>query len=395
MQHVLKSVAAAESAGKGCEGCSLEVTSRDAIGEIQQSFNNMTSAIARRLSIEERWKKLHTLLSTSVELEEVAKTILTTVIEMSNTKAGLVYGKQGDAFVLLAECGIDRTDQIPKRIRQEYGPLNRALETGAIFSLSPDKDGLEWFNLSSPLGQMRPRILTAIPVMTKEQAVGLAIIAGDVDEVGGDRYRSIKALCVQAAPYLQNALLHRRIRDLAAIDDLTSILNRRFGFRRLKEEFSRAVRHGVSMSVMMVDVDRFKDFNDTFGHDAGDAVLKMVAATIESTLRSGDTACRYGGEEFMIVAPGTGLTDGAKIGERLRRNIETTQIRWGEQTLSVTVSVGVAAWPVARVSVSEELVSAADKALYAAKEAGRNQVAILQDDRVLPAQSLQEVFLGA
>jgi diguanylate cyclase (GGDEF)-like protein len=242
---------------------------------------------------------------------------------------------------------------------------------------------------------MRPRTLTAIPFMTKEQAAGLALIVGDAGELDPERFLSIETLCALAAPYLQNALLHRRIRDLAAVDDLTSILNRRFGFRRLKEEFSRAVRHGIPVSVMMVDVDRFKDFNDTFGHDAGDAVLKMVATAIESTIRSGDVICRYGGEEFMVVAPGTGLMDCARIGERARRTVETTQVRWGEQNLSVTVSVGVATWPMARVSVSEELVSASDKALYAAKQAGRNQVAVLQGEQIMPALHLQEAFAAA
>ncbi|HLE14769.1 MAG TPA: hypothetical protein VI776_08475, partial [Anaerolineales bacterium] len=176
MQHVLKSVAAAETAGKGCEGCSLEVTSRDAIGAIQHAFNDMTGAIARRLALEAKWQTLHAHLSTSVELEEVARTILATVIELSNTKAGLVYGKHGDSFDLLADSGMDRTHQIPKRISHEYGPLNRALETGKVHSITLENDGLEWFALSTPLGQMRPRTLTAIPFMTKEQAAGLALI---------------------------------------------------------------------------------------------------------------------------------------------------------------------------------------------------------------------------
>ena len=79
-----------------------------------------------------------------------------------------------------------------------------------------------------------------------------------------------------AAPYLDNSMLHRRITELAAIDDLTLILNRRFGMRRLSEEFSRATRHGIPLSVLMLDIDHFKNFNDTFGHNAGDAVLKVV-----------------------------------------------------------------------------------------------------------------------
>jgi diguanylate cyclase (GGDEF)-like protein len=392
MQHILVSVAAAESTGEGCDGCTLEVTSRDAIGSIQQAFNDMAGAIARRLVLEAKWQALHARLLASVELEEIARTILATVIDLSATRAGLVYGKHGEMFDLLAVSGIDRSNQIPKRISHEYGPLNQALDTGKIQVISTDVNGLAWFRLSTPLGEMRPRMVSVIPFMTKEQPVGLAVVVGDETELRSDDFHSVEILCALAAPYLQNALLHRRIRDLAAVDDLTGILNRRFGFRRLREEFSRAVRHGVPISVMMVDVDRFKSFNDSFGHNAGDAILKMVAATLEETLRSGDIICRFGGEEFLVVTPGTGLADCARIAERARRSIETARIHWGEQDLSVTVSIGIATWPMARVSTPEELVIAADRALYAAKEAGRNQVTALQGDQFQPAFSFQDAL---
>ena len=197
---------------------------------------------------------------------------------------------------------------------------------------------------------------------------------------------------VQAASYLQNAVLHRRVHELAALDDLTRILNRRFGLRRLNEEFSRAVRHGVPVSVAMVDVDHFKRFNDTYGHDAGDEVLRMVASTIEGNLRSGDVFCRYGGEEFLLLAPGTGIHDIGVLAERLCRVVESTELKWGNQVLSVTMSLGLATWPVVRASSPEELVAAADKALYHAKDTGRNRVAVNTGDRL---QTLAELLKGS
>jgi diguanylate cyclase (GGDEF)-like protein len=391
MGHVLENVAAAENAGHGCEDCSLEVTSNDAVGEIQQSFNDMTNAIARRLNFELRSRSLHAKLSSSVELEEVSQTFLTAIMEASEAKAGLLYADKGQALHLLANIGIDLGSQLPKQISWEYGPLNQAQVTGKIFSLSPQKDGLEWFELSTPLGSFRPGLITTVPLMVKERAIGIALLAAPVTVLQPDQIVLLEMLRRQGAPYLQNSVLHRRIRDLAAIDDLTNVLNRRFGLRRLKEEFTRAIRHGVPASVMMVDVDHFKDFNDSFGHDAGDAVLKNVASVIESNLRTADILCRYGGEEFMVVTPGTGLTDCAKLAERIRRKIETNRTSWDTQQLSVTVSMGLATWPMVRASTPEELVSAADKALYFAKESGRNQVAAIQGDQVLPAKSLQGV----
>jgi diguanylate cyclase (GGDEF)-like protein len=218
----------------------------------------------------------------------------------------------------------------------------------------------------------------------------LVIVAGDQEDLELETVQILNALRTQSAPYLQNAMLHRKVKDLAALDDLTMILNRRFGLRRLQEEFSRSVRHGVPVSVLMIDIDHFKTFNDTFGHDAGDAVLRRISETLESNLRSGDVICRYGGEEFLVVAPGTGLNDAAVLADRLRRIIETDQVAWGNQTLAVTVSIGMATWPIERASISEELITAADKALYHAKDRGRNCIAMARGEEILSMDKLEE-----
>jgi diguanylate cyclase (GGDEF)-like protein len=194
----------------------------------------------------------------------------------------------------------------------------------------------------------------------------------------------LDAIRTQAAPYLHTAILHGKLRDLAAIDDLTQLLNRRFGMRRLGEEFSRAARHGVPVSVFMVDIDHFKQFNDAYGHDAGDAVLMAVARVLDGSGRAGDIVCRYGGEELMVVAPGTGMNDAAAAAERMRRLVEATPIVWRDKALNVTVSVGTATWPVVRASFPEEMVTYADAALYHAKRSGRNRVSVHQGKEVRP-----------
>lgn len=390
MQHVLEGVASIESFRQGIsDGWTLNVTSVDAIGNITHSFNDMTEAIARRLTLEEIVRSLNSALSSSVELEDVSINILNAMIEVCAVKAGLLYADTGDTYELLANYGIDQTDKVPDQIDGTFGPLARALETGRTLPLSPLHDGLEWISQSTPLGQFIPRNVMTVPLMEKHRAVGLVILACDVDRLTTEQEEILEAIRTQASPYLQNAVLHRKITDLAAIDDLTRILNRRFGLRRLNEEFSRSVRHGVPISILMTDIDHFKSFNDTYGHDAGDKVLVTIASTIEQNLRAGDVLCRYGGEEFMITATGTGLHDGAKLAERLRRILETTRVLWGPQDLSVSVSIGLATWPMTRVSTSEELVTAADKALYAAKEWGRNQVVAHRGDKMLPASSLE------
>ncbi|MGB9598957.1 MAG: GGDEF domain-containing protein, partial [Myxococcota bacterium] len=125
---------------------------------------------------------------------------------------------------------------------------------------------------------------------------------------------------------------------------------------------------------IMIDIDHFKQINDNFGHDIGDDVLRFVARNLERALRASDVVCRYGGEEFLIIAPGAGLNDAGKIAERIRVNIEKSNIKFKDMELKITISLGIATWPVCKASNGYELVSGADKALYFAKEHGRNQV---------------------
>lgn len=163
--------------------------------------------------------------------------------------------------------------------------------------------------------------------------------------------------------------------ELAVTDGLTGLNNRRYLDNHLKLLFDRANARGRALSVCLTDIDRFKSINDTYGHDAGDEVLKELAARIRSTVRGADLACRYGGEEFVVVMPDTPLEMAATIAERLRGAIEGKPFRL-EATgteLAVTASLGIAALSPA-VQGPMQLMKAADQALYAAKNAGRNRV---------------------
>ncbi len=373
------------SDGEGACGsdCKLDVTSNDLIGDLAVSFNNMTEAIGRRITVESTARKLLAELSTSLEIDVVSRDIIEALSEICEAKAAVLYGDTGKKLELLDSFGVDSTQELPERIDASQGLAHRALTTGEVLSVSPSRDGFEWMQLSTPLGAFRPESILMVPLMAEQRPVGLATVASSLDSLSDEQRLLLDAIRTQAAPYLHTAILHRKLRDLAAVDDLTRLLNRRFGLRRLNEEFSRSVRHGVPLSVLMLDIDHFKIFNDTYGHDAGDAVLVSVGSTLERGVRAGDVVCRYGGEELMIVAPGMGLSDAAEAAERLRRQIETTPVTWRDQVLHVTVSLGAASWPVVRASIAEELVACADEALYHAKETGRNRVSLHQGDEVI------------
>lgn len=167
----------------------------------------------------------------------------------------------------------------------------------------------------------------------------------------------------------------RQTIELAVTDGLTGLNNRRYLDNHLKTLFNRAATRGRALSVCITDIDRFKQVNDTYGHDAGDEVLKEFARRIRSTVRGADLACRYGGEEFVVVMPDTDAAAAAMIAERLRDIIERTPfaLAGSDVGLSLTASLGIAT-NAPGVDTPEQLLKQADKALYEAKNSGRNRV---------------------
>jgi len=169
------------------------------------------------------------------------------------------------------------------------------------------------------------------------------------------------------------AVANRRLANVALTDLLTGLPNRRSAMDLLAQAWSAATRSGSPLSVMVVDIDHFKQINDTYGHAGGDIVLREAAHSLRASARREDSVCRIGGEEFLVICPGTDLKAAMRSAERLRSSLEAKQILVGLTEKSVTASIGVAVHEVGTVD-SDALVSAADKALYQAKKAGRNQV---------------------
>lgn len=169
-------------------------------------------------------------------------------------------------------------------------------------------------------------------------------------------------------------LLTQKLHELAVTDDLTGISNRRHFFDNAIRELFRSKRSSRPLSVIMIDIDHFKSVNDTYGHAVGDEVLKKIAARISGSLRSLDIYARYGGEEFIICLPETALEDAKNVAERIRRIVEETiMLDANNNDFNVTVSLGVAALS-QHYDTLEQIIEQADKALYKAKQSGRNRV---------------------
>lgn len=185
---------------------------------------------------------------------------------------------------------------------------------------------------------------------------------------------------------------NQRLRRLVTIDALTGVANRRHFDRSLERELRRTRRDGQPLSLIFLDLDEFKRFNDTYGHAHGDEVLRQVAQTLNETFRrGGDFVARYGGEEFAVVLPGVDARRAALYAERLRRRIWRQAIPYAaaHSTGRVTISGGVATLAPPMMATAEELLRAADKALYRAKCLGRNQIASapVEIEVALPAKA--------
>ncbi|MNX01730.1 Phytochrome-like protein cph2 [compost metagenome] len=218
----------------------------------------------------------------------------------------------------------------------------------------------------------------AVPISSRDQVVGVLAVFDKEAGLGigafteGDM-QLLSALAVQAAASIENARLY----EMATVDGLTKLYIRRHFEQRFIEEIRRTQRYGTHLSLMMIDIDHFKRFNDSYGHACGDEALRLVAGVIKRSVREDlDIAARYGGEEMMVLMPETD-SEGARIlAERVRMAIEETPLPGPNgETLQVTVSIGVSTMP-QHATTDDALMEVADQALYASKHAGRNRVTV-------------------
>jgi two-component system, cell cycle response regulator len=181
----------------------------------------------------------------------------------------------------------------------------------------------------------------------------------------------------------QTAMLAR----LAAVDELTGVYNRRVLFEHLEDEVTRSKRYGNALSMLMLDLDWFKQVNDRYGHAAGDAVLKEFSQRLCRSVRGVDLVCRYGGEEFCVILPQTSLGKAMRAAEHIRTAIQRKPFEYDGTAIPMTVSIGLTSFVPDEVDSPTDLLERADKALYEAKNGGRNQVRIFEEDKVEAARA--------
>jgi len=223
------------------------------------------------------------------------------------------------------------------------------------------------------------------PIRSRGRLIG--ILAMDRKRSGGlysqEDIELVMSLAGQASIIIENAQLYTQATIRANTDGLTGLYNHRHFHESLEQEIARGARFGTMFSVIMLDIDLFKVYNDIYGHLAGDQILRKMGELIKDSVRKLDIPFRYGGEEFTVILPSARLDDAYKVAERVRRAIE---LKASIKAMSVTVSLGVASWPSDGVT-KEEIIGCADAALYRAKQTGRNRTC-LSSDIVKPATPL-------
>lgn len=346
--------------------CHIPVDSQDAIGASSLAFNNLVDTLAKSIQIEMDIRRYTQLLTTHLETDQLCRSALISLMEMVGAPSGAILIEEGGELRVYHTVGLTKSSSLHNNplILNTMQTLKRT-----IIDIPED------ILLEGVMTSFRPQQIIVEPIVYKQLPLGIVVLASNL-AFRAEVLENLDLFGTSLALALHNALTHDQVQKLAAIDPLTGVYNRRFGLSRLHEEFIRAVKQNIALSVLMIDIDHFKQVNDTYGHTVGDRVLRTIASTTRSLLREGDILIRLGGDEFMVVLLGASRSDALEVGQSVRRQIEEKRIAYGEQSIHVTLSIGGSSFPELDAGHENELIEAADRALYLVKESGRNKVSV-------------------
>lgn len=358
----------------GDEECMLHLKSKDSIGETADSFNELIMALRQRTNFEAQLWSFIQIMNKHIELPELVTSIIREFCKISSIEAGLCISNQREKWQILQTYGLSLADIDQDKLYGSGGLVQRVVISHKTLEIQiPDDIPID---LSTIGFTMRPKCMILYPVIYHNNILAIFIFLA-LSPVSPETKKIMEAAFSQMANAFQNSMLHERVKKISVVDELTGAYNRRFGLKRLREELSRADRMEDHIAVVMVDLDHFKSVNDTYGHPAGDAVLREIAQIFSHDLRQGDIMCRWGGEEFLLIFLGASLVNAQELTERLRKMVELLEIKWQDNvTLRITASFGIAIYPQAKAMDENELISQADAALYNAKNNGRNRIEI-------------------
>ncbi|MBI5328134.1 MAG: diguanylate cyclase, partial [Deltaproteobacteria bacterium] len=381
----------------------LDINTGDELEGLAGAFNHMAASLQEaKKELDRRIFELYTLynisktLSTAIEAEELLKEIVKKVssdLNMEDVIIMLLDDKTQELYV--ASCTAGSPDACKcansryKVGQGFYGWVAMSGEARLIRDVSMEKDIVPGDIIDSEI-----QSIIAVPFGVRGKIIGLLCAYKNKPGVfERTDLELLKAVAENVAVALENARLYKETKVMAITDGLTGLYNRRFFVTRLKQEISRAERYNRPLSLLIMDIDYFKHYNDTHGHQGGDEILRGFAGVITQAIRNSDIAARYGGEEFVIISPETDKEQAVKMAEKLRKIIADYPfpLKQTQPNGNLTVSIGVAVFKPVPAGLpsngsiggikqgtdaanADELIKKADDALYKAKETGRNKV---------------------
>jgi len=296
-------------------------------------------------------------------IEEIRK-----VIDVS--WAAIVLIGENDAYFLALSSEIGSVWQAGERIPLE-GTATEWVATHKKPVVESDLTLESQFVTAEAHIKQGVRSIAYLPLIAKGKAIGSLVVASRNPSAYSQRHITLlEQLASQIAMHIENSRLYAEVEEKARIDELTGLLNRRSLDEVIASETSRHSRYGGVFSLIILDLDSFKAFNDSYGHLAGDELLRKIGSTMKTTIRGADQAFRYGGDEFAIFLPNTPIDAANQVAGRIRRQIASKKMKASD--IPVTASLGLASWPADGLNPNE-LIAAADAALYQAKRDGGNR----------------------
>jgi len=316
-----------------------------------------------------------TTVSQTLNLEELLGNVQDKVLEVMGveTSAIFLFKEQASEMVLRAYRGMSArfVRAIGVLKVDDDGFIGQVAKSGKPLIVEDVSANQKIAGNKADRGNIRSFV--AVPIMAKEKILGVMGVGSRKHREFPDwEVRMLGTIANQVGMAIDNAQLYEHALELAFTDGLTSLYNRRYSMEQIEREFKRAERHKSSLSLIMVDLDKLKEINDTFGHHQGDVFLKEVGRIIRVNTRASDVAARWGGDEFMVLAPETDSRSARKVAERIRVQVEQFRARMGGKEMGVTISAGIASYP-DHAAVVTELLTKVDEAMYNAKRGGKNR----------------------
>lgn len=358
------------------------------VGRLAIAFNAMTDEVSSYIDALEHSRdelrrsltRMGDTLSSTHDMNKMLAVILETAMVTLRAEAGAVMlytANRDELYIKVGRELADRVDDAQGRVKVGEGVAGVVGQSGEpVHGTVGERPG----ELRLAAGEPRARAVIAVPLKAHGRTLGVLSL---YDKIGARDFddndlSTIRSFANQATVAIDNVLLHQESQRLSITDGLTGLWNYRYFQMTFDKEIERASRFARPLSLLMLDLDKFKDVNDTYGHQRGDSVLIELATRIKGAIREVDTLARYGGEEFVLILPETDTAGAEQAAEKLCELVR--QRRFGntnEETLKLTVSIGVAVFPDHAPSPGL-LVKAADTALYAAKESGRDRYLVAE-----------------